>query len=249
MANPIRELDDLLRGRKGRPELLAEGTGHLPAGLYATAAALLGALYGLAMALYAVLSRTPPVPEQLLASAVKVPALFFLTLLVTFPSLYVFSVLLGARFSLGSALRVVVCGVTVGLTVLASFAPITAFFTLTTASYHFMKLLSAVFFIAAGVIGLKFLLGMLRRLDEALAPDEAGPEVVEVEGEPGADGSPRLGGLLKVWVVIYALVGAQMAWILRPFIGTPHLPFAWFRPRGGNVFGDLLRTIGELFGP
>ena len=48
---------------------------------------------------------------------------------------------------------------------------------------------------------------------------------------------------------LYALVGAQMAWILRPFIGSPHyVAFRWFRPRGGNVFIDIIRTIGEFLG-
>ena len=51
-----------------------------------------------------------------------------------------------------------------------------------------------------------------------------------------------------VWIVIYALVGAQMGWILRPFIGSPDLPFHWFRSREANIFVDILRTLGELLG-
>lgn len=50
----------------------------------------------------------------------------------------------------------------------------------------------------------------------------------------------------QVWVVIYALVGAQMGWILRPFIGAPNLKFEWFRGREANIFIDVIRTIGEL---
>ena len=51
-----------------------------------------------------------------------------------------------------------------------------------------------------------------------------------------------------VWVVIYALVGAQMGWILRPFIGRPDLPFQLFRGREANFFVDLLRTLAQLLG-
>ena len=40
---------------------------------------------------------------QLFASAVKVPALFFLTLAVTFPSLYVFNALVGSRLAVALA--------------------------------------------------------------------------------------------------------------------------------------------------
>ena len=50
----------------------------------------------------------------------------------------------------------------------------------------------------------------------------------------------------QVWVVIYALVGAQMGWILRPFIGSPDLKFEWFRHREANIFVDIARTLGEL---
>jgi len=53
----------------------------------------------------------------------------------------------------------------------------------------------------------------------------------------------------QVWLVIYALVGAQMGWVLRPFIGSPTLDFEWFRGREANIFIDVIRTIGELLSP
>jgi hypothetical protein len=249
MPRWLRELDDLLRGKKGRPELLAKGTEHLPAGLYAVTSLGLGAAYGLSMGLYAVLSRTPPVYPQLLASAVKVPALFFLTLLVSYPSLYVFSALLRVELGPLAILRMIVCAITVTMAVLASFAPITAFFTLTTTSYLFMKLLSFSFFTVAGAIGLRFLTTMLRSAGQAeplsSAEEPAGgpPEPAVVRPVTGAN------RLFRAWLVLYALVGAQMAWILRPFIGAPDLPFAWFRQRGGNVFVDVLHTVREFLSP
>ena len=247
MANWLRELDDLLRGRKADPRQLAEGTEHLRLGPHASMAVVLGAVYGLSMGLYAVVSRTPPVPAQLAASAVKVPALFLLTLAVTFPSLYVFSALVGSRLGPAAVLRVVVSAITVNLAVLASFAPITAFFTLTTTSYPFMKLLSVFFLAASGVVGLAFLLNLLRRIEGAAPAEAAQPNGDTAAAEPG-DGGPVARNLFKVWLVVYALVGVQMAWLLRPFIGSPDLPFAWFRQRGGNVFLDLMGTIGEFLG-
>jgi hypothetical protein len=52
----------------------------------------------------------------------------------------------------------------------------------------------------------------------------------------------------RIWLVIYGLVGAQMGWVLRPFIGAPDIPFQWFRVREANIFVDLFRTISDLFG-
>jgi hypothetical protein len=49
-------------------------------------------------------------------------------------------------------------------------------------------------------------------------------------------------------VVIYALVGAQMSWIPRPFVGAPELPFELFRNREANFFIDVFHTLGKLLG-
>jgi hypothetical protein len=54
--------------------------------------------------------------------------------------------------------------------------------------------------------------------------------------------------LLQIWIVIYALVGLQMAWILRPFVGKPDAPLALFRPLGGNFFESFVHTIQRLLG-
>jgi hypothetical protein len=50
-----------------------------------------------------------------------------------------------------------------------------------------------------------------------------------------------------VWTLIYGCVGAQMGWILRPFIGSPKQEFQWLRPRGSNFFEAFLQTLSRLF--
>jgi len=253
MSSWLKEIDDLLRGSKTQPESLAEGTGGLRLQRYAATAAVLGAVYGLSMGLYGALTHDPAVYAQFFSSALKVPALFFLTLVVTFPSLYVFSALVGARLDPLSALRVIVATITVSLAVLASFAPINAFFTLSTTSYAFMKLLNVFLFAVAGAVGLGFLLKTLRHLEEAwgLAESHEG-EGTAADSTPVQDVTAARKaagrGLFKLWMCLYALVGAQMGWLLRPFIGDPKLPFGWFRERGGSVFLDVLQTIEDLLG-
>jgi len=54
--------------------------------------------------------------------------------------------------------------------------------------------------------------------------------------------------VFHVWLIIYALVGAQMGWILRPFIGSPDLPFQLFRAREANIFTDVAHTLFKLLG-
>jgi hypothetical protein len=258
----LRELDEALRGRKADPRLLAEGTGHIHITPLVGVSVALGIIYGVCMGLYAVATRTPPSFAQLAASAIKVPALFFLTLVVTFPSLYVFSALLGVRLGPKDTFRLILVPIVVNLAVLASLGPITAFFTLSTTSYPFMKLLNVFFFTVAGIIGLKVLLAMLSSIEAAQSPTAAAaPEpgrptetqnatIQAATAKPLPPSTSRdrtaASTTFLVWVVIYALVGAQMGWILRPFIGSPNLSFQLFRGREANFFIDVLRTLGQL---
>jgi hypothetical protein len=259
MIQWLKELDDVLRGHKADPRLLAEGTGHIQITPLLGMSIVLGVIYGIFMGLYSVLGRTAPSYEQLTASAIKVPALFFLTLVVTFPSLYVFSALLGVRLGPKDTFRLILAPIAENLAVLASLGPITGFFTLSTSNYHFMKLLNFMFFAIAGAIGLKVLLGMLSRLEEAQAPLAVQPPAnpAAAPGQPNAARVPSRAphpeksnarATFQIWLVIYALVGAQMGWILRPFIGAPGLPFEIFRTREANIFVDLVHTIGKLIG-
>jgi hypothetical protein len=48
-------------------------------------------------------------------------------------------------------------------------------------------------------------------------------------------------------MIVFALVGAQMGWVLRPFIGAPHLKFTWFRERKSNFFEAVLNALEGLF--
>jgi hypothetical protein len=253
MIRWLKELDDVLRGHKADRRLLAAGTGHIQITPLIGVSIVLGIAYGVFMGLYAVLGRDAPSYGQLVASALKVPALFFLTLAVTFPSLYVFSALLGVRLGPKDTFRLILAPIAVNLAVLASLGPITGFFTLSTSNYHFMKLLNFAFFAISGMIGLKVLLSLLSRLEDAQTPPLAATQSNSSGPESGAPASfyrekSNARTTFQIWLVIYALVGAQMGWILRPFIGAPGLPFEIFRRREANIFVDLVHTMGKLIG-
>jgi hypothetical protein len=74
--------------------------------------------------------------------------------------------------------------------------------------------------------------------------------------EPGQGALDRVRGsvlsshvktVFRFWVIIFALVGAQMSWVLRPFIGSPTDLFMWFAPRGSNFFAGVGRALIALF--
>ena len=58
---------------------------------------------------------------------------------------------------------------------------------------------------------------------------------------------PRHRTLMRAWLLIYAFVGIQMGWVLRPFVGSPQMRFVWFRPRDSNFFEAVAETLSNLF--
>jgi hypothetical protein len=61
------------------------------------------------------------------------------------------------------------------------------------------------------------------------------------------DESARARFVFRIWILIYGVVGAQMGWILRPFLGAPGAPFQLFRERDSNFFQAVFRTLRRLF--
>lgn len=304
----FKDIDRLLRGEATQPSVLRLGRIELPARSLVRAIVLLGGIYGVFMGLFAVVAPNPNWP-QLIASVFKVPLLFLLTLMVTFPSLYVFSALSNTKLRPVETLRLLLAALAVCVTLLASFGPVTGFFTLSTDSYSFMLLLNVALFGTSGLVGLWFLRKLLtgvleserfqsdpieKTREETAAPreaknaafeeseerreDEESGERSDEEDEPADDEdeptpwppsgysterakdrsrlpryappSPeaeRAKVIFRAWTVIFGVVGAQMAWILRPFVGSPDLPFELFRGgRRSNFFEAVLQTMGSM---
>jgi hypothetical protein len=271
LASWLRALNELLRGDLTRPDDLARAEIRAPARLFACWALALGASYGFFMGWYALFGGRPDAWKQLLASTLKLPLLFLLTLCVTLPSLYVFNTLIGFRLAPRHVLRLLVGAIVVNLAVGASLGPILAFFTLSTTSYSFMIVLNVALLAIGGLCGLGFLLRTLRGIRDAAriaaieadaseAAERARAARAALGPSDDPDDAPRplfprviaqpppADTVFRIWLVIYSLVGAQMAWILRPFIGNPRIPFAWFRPREGNFFSSVLEALQHLVG-
>ena len=301
----FKDTDRLLRGQFTRREDLVRGRIRIPVRTLLISGASLGAVYGLFMGLYALFRPDHVSIAQVIATMFKVPLLFLLTLGITFPSLYVFSALARCRLNEVDTLRLLLGAITVNMALLASFGPVTGFFTLSTTSYAFMKVLNVIFFTISGVAGLIFLrraldsvfVGQYAGVAEEEPPEsssepessdeDADPDAVddfnvaddsgaaEDEGDmvakpdsfrptPGTppkvprwpeprssappappDRTPRK--IFAAWTVMYAVVGAQMGWILRPFIGSPDMPFELFRERQSNFFQAIWRALLDLF--
>jgi len=272
MLRGFKALDRVLRGEATRLPALRDGNIDIPAGLLVVVLVVLGMVAGACTGVFAVITRYHDDPanalmgwEQLLASTAKVPMLFCFTLVVTFPSLYVFNALVGSRLNMRAMLRLVVAALCVMMAVLASLGPIVAFFAVSTTSYPFIKLLNVVAYAVAGTLGLSFLLQTLHRLSRAHSREPIEAEVEPADAAaattptpppyptPGAlermraqKLDPRVRTIFRIWVVVFGLVGAQMSWILRPFIGDPNKPFTFLRNRESQFFQAVIEAIHKL---
>lgn len=184
---------------------------------------LLSSIYGLVMGMY-------NGPLQAIASAIKLPILFLLTATICVPSLYTFNVLLGQRFKFFQTVALMVMTLGTTTILLASLAPIAFFFTITTPeNYQFLMLLHVLIFGLCGIYGVRYLY--------------RGSSYIAFRME-----QPLNNLLLRIWIMIYAVVGMQLGWRLRPFIGSPENPFEILRGDvGGNFYIAVWRSFIELF--
>jgi hypothetical protein len=191
--------------------------------VYATATLVgLCALYGAAAGAYAG-------PAQAAAAAVKLPLLFLGTLAICFPGFFVVQVLAGSRLRLAQVLALVLGALALSAILLAAVVPVTAFFLLTGANYYFLTLLHVVIVLGAGLVGMVALHDGL-----AFACEQRGVY------------PKRAMAIMKVWAVLFAFVGIQMAWNLQPFIGDRGAPFQLFRHNEGNFYTAILYSLEKL---
>jgi ABC-type dipeptide/oligopeptide/nickel transport system permease subunit len=164
---------------------------------------------------------------QVLYSALKVPLLLLFTFVVALPSFFVLNTLFGLRSDFPAVLTALV-STQAGLTiVLLSFSPYTLFWYASSADYNAAILFHALIFGLAAFTGQWLLRRRYRVLIAA---------------------NPRHRTLLRFWLILYAFVGIQSAWVLRPFIGNPGMRVQFFREEAwGNAYVEVAHKVRDLF--
>ncbi len=168
---------------------------------------------------------------QSISSCIKLPLLFLLTTAICMPTLFIFSSFFGSKRSILQTFVLLSTGSTIIGLALVGFSPITLFFIVTTRSYQFFKIINVVFFAVSGMLGILFFNRMYVQLSE-----------------DGTQSQHTRRMFLRLWLILFAFVGTQLAWTLRPFFGAPHLPFEVVREIGGNFYTDMFQSLGHLFG-
>lgn len=183
---------------------------------------LLGGLYGGVAGAYSG-------PLQAVAAALKLPFLFVATFAVCFPAFYVVQVLVGSRLRLLQVVVLVTSTLALTTVVLAAFIPLPAFFLITGANYYFQHLLHIAVVGAAGTFGMYALHDGLTTICErrGVYPRKAIT-------------------IMRLWALLFAFVGIQMAWNLRPFLGDRNQPFRVIGHYQGNFYEAVIYAMKQL---
>jgi hypothetical protein len=186
-----------------------------------------GGFYGAIMATFAFSAERLPLVAY---GMLKVPILFGFTMILAIPGFYVLSNLRGVGSDFKEVFSLLLDYQLLIAITLAALAPITLLVNLSASSdaYQAVQLWNTfTFFIAAVTAQRKF-----SSQSKALLYK---------------DSRHRL--LLHGWTALYAFIGIQMAWTLRPFIGSPGQRIGFLREgKLENAYVKLFEIFSELLG-
>ena len=185
------------------------------------------------LALYGAIIGSTHSVWQTISSSIKLPALYLLTLLICLPTLYFMDVVLGSKRTFGQYLALLLASVSMMSVMLFGLAPVTLFFRLSIDDYWFFLLLNIIFLGFTGVVGIKFFYSSMMNL---------------IDKEKLGQAVKNRYKLITGWLFLFGFVGSQLAWTLRPFVGTPEEPFALFREIESNFYIQVIYIIGKFLG-
>ena len=176
-------------------------------------------------------------PWQALCVAIKFPLIMLLVTLGNALLNAMLAPLLGLNITFRQSLLAVLMSFAISSAILGAFSPLVGFLVWnappmspdvkSTITYGFIKLTHVLVIAFAGVAGNVRLFQLLKQL--------GGSKAVAWR-------------VLFAWLAVNLLLGSQLTWIARPFIGAPHLPVQFFRDTAfqSNFFEDVFRTLQKL---
>ena len=177
-------------------------------------------------------------PQQAWFTAIKFPLIILLTTAGNALINGMLAPLLGLDIPFRRSFAAVVMSFAVASAILGAFAPIIAFIVWNAPplaatpgvafAYSLLKLAHVGVITLAGVTGSARLFQLLAQL---------------------GGGRAVAARVMAAWLAGNLFLGAQLSWILRPFIGSPDLPLQFLRPDAlhGNFYENVFHTFTGLF--
>jgi hypothetical protein len=219
MSTLLLRADDVLRCR-WRTERASLRDIRRLAGLIAAFGMLYGALMG---SFGGVLGQAA---LQMLYAGLKVSILLLATFALSLPSFFVLNSLAGLRTDFAAAVRALAATQAGLAVILASLAPLTLLWYASVDDYQAAVAFNAVMFAVASV---------------------SAQVILRHHYRPLVQKNSNHRWMLRAWLLVYAFVGIQMGWVLRPFIGDPASPVQFFRPEAwGNAYVVVFKLFWQL---
>jgi hypothetical protein len=166
---------------------------------------------------------------QSFVAGLKVTFLFLCAIIICFPSFFVIQQVLGSKMTLRQMIIIVLSGFVLMSAIALSFSPIIILFQVTGGNYHFLQLLHVAIFIFSGIFGMRLMVEALKFACEK------------------KDIYPHIGvTVFRIWIIILAFVGIQLAWNLRPFLCNKNEDFKLFRKYEGNFYTAIVYSVQQL---
>jgi hypothetical protein len=200
----------------------AAGRGDVPWRQLAALVAFGGSVYGASMGFFGARAL------QALFSGTKVPILLCAATLVCLPNFYVVNTLLGLRDDFAAACRGIFAAQATLAITLAALAPVTLFAYASSGDYDVAIVWNGVAFAAGTIAGQVTLQRHYRAL---------------IASNP----RHRVGRF--AWLALYVFVAIQLAWVLRPFVGSPNIPTRFLREHAwSNAYVEVFDTVSRVLG-
>jgi len=198
----------------------AVGRGRVPLAGIALVLAVCGFVYGMAMGSFSVRAL------QSVYSGVKVPLLLVGATLICLPSFFAINAVLGLRDDFAASIRGVLAAQATVAICFAGLAPVTILSYVSSPNYRFAVVINGLYFLIAAL---------------------AGQYTLQRHYRPLVARNPRHRVARSIWLVLYVFVAIQLAWVLRPFVGSPDLETRFFREEAwSNAYVHVARTVWEL---
>jgi hypothetical protein len=171
-------------------------------------------------------------PVQALNAAVKLPLVLLATSGLTMLLNWMLAVLMGVKATFAQVTALTLLALAVAAVVLASLAPVALLFTLSApppstdarTAHNLLYLLHTAFIAGAGLAGT----ATLRSAVDRICADPS-----------------RSRRLRAAWIAAFAFVGGEVAWALRPFVGSVYFPVVFLRDDAleGNMYEFIFISI------
>jgi hypothetical protein len=188
--------------------------------------------FGASLTTYVIFMPGHPYLMQVVASCIKVPALLFICpLLALYPTLLL-SKLFDSRMEMRVLLKASFSCIVATAIVLALCAPFIAILN-SFGNYTLVIFASYGAFAVAGLTGcVAFYWKLVGGGAPGFSPKFSQPK-----------SALRISG---VWLVLFGLVGAEVGWSIRPFVGWTGQPFEWLRPDHTQIWDQLNAETDNL---